>query len=64
MRIVLGEVAIQPGQTSLDAWAYSEGFLPDFIKLEVDGDEVGVLRPATGLLARQETSCTSRGAFA
>jgi hypothetical protein len=45
-------VGDQPEQTGLDEYAYAEsGFVPDFIKVDVDGGELGVLRSARRLLA-------------
>jgi hypothetical protein len=43
-------VGDQTGQTGLDDWAYGDGFIPDFIKLDIDGGELGALRSATRLL--------------
>lgn len=41
-------------QTGLDDYAYSEpGFVPDFIKIDVDGGELGVLRSASRVLAER-----------
>jgi Methyltransferase FkbM domain len=39
-------------QTGIDEYAHSEaGFVPDFLKIDVDGGELGVLRSACRLLA-------------
>jgi hypothetical protein len=48
---VLGFVGDEPGQLSLDEWAYStEGFIPDFLKVDIEGGEVAALRSARRLL--------------
>lgn len=41
-------------QTGLDDWAYHGGFIPDFIKLDIDGGELGALRSATRLLSERK----------
>lgn len=38
------------GQTGLDDWTYDRGLIPDFIKLDIDGGELGALRSARRLL--------------
>jgi len=53
VQTILGEVGDQPGQTSLDGWAYDGGFIPDFIKLDIDGGEAGALRSARRLLSER-----------
>jgi hypothetical protein len=43
-----------PDQTGLDDYAYSEyGFVPDFIKIDVDGAELGALQSASRLLTER-----------
>jgi len=47
---------VGPGddQVELDAWAYGEdGFVPDFIKLDIEGGEVDALRSATRILTER-----------
>ena len=54
LRPVEAEVGDGPEQTSLDDYAYSEfGFVPDFIKIDVDGGELGALRSASRILAER-----------
>ncbi len=44
-------VGDEAGQLGLDEWAYaSGGFVPDFVKLDIDGGEVGALRSAARIL--------------
>lgn len=47
-------VGADPGQTGLDDWAYGGGFVPDFIKLDIDGGELAALRSAERLLAERK----------
>jgi hypothetical protein len=42
-----------PGQLGLDEWAYGPGFVPDFIKLDIEGGEVAALRSATRILTER-----------
>ncbi len=50
---VVGAVGDEPGQIGLDDWAYGVGFVPDFIKLDIDGGEVGALRCARRILSER-----------
>ena len=50
VRTVNAMVGDQEGQLALDAWAYSDGFVPDFVKLDIDGGEVGALLSAERIL--------------
>jgi hypothetical protein len=54
VQIVAGEVGDRGGQIRLDGWAHGAGFVPDFIKLDIDGGEVGALRSATRLMSEQK----------
>jgi len=48
---VEGTVGDRPGRLRLDDWAFGDhGFVPGFIKLDVEGDEVDVLRSAERIL--------------
>jgi hypothetical protein len=38
---------------SLDEWAYGTGFVPDFIKLDIEGGELAALRSAERLLGER-----------
>lgn len=40
-------------ELSLDEWAFGEGFVPDFIKFDIEGGEVTALRSAHRLLAER-----------
>jgi Methyltransferase FkbM domain len=52
IQVVNRPVGAEPGQLRLDDFAFSaEGFAPDFIKVDVDGGELSVLRSARHLLA-------------
>lgn len=42
-----------PGQLGLDDYAYGEGFVPDFIKLDIEGGEMAALRSAHRLLSER-----------
>lgn len=41
------------GCVGLDEWAYGGGFVPDFIKLDIDGGEVDALRSAERILSER-----------
>jgi hypothetical protein len=41
------------GCLGLDEWAYGGGFVPDFIKLDIDGGEVDALRSAERMLTER-----------
>jgi FkbM family methyltransferase len=41
------------GYLGLDDWAYNGGFVPDFIKLDIDGGEVDALRSAERILSER-----------
>lgn len=50
------EAAVGDGadQTGIDEYAYSEaGFVPDFLKIDIEGGELGALRSARRLLAER-----------
>jgi Methyltransferase FkbM domain len=50
---VTGEVGDAAGQLSLDDWAFGhDGFVPDLIKLDIEGGEASALRSAARVLAR------------
>ncbi len=47
-------VGAAPGQLGLDAWAHgSGGFVPDFIKLDIEGGEVDALQSAARILSER-----------
>jgi len=51
IEVVRGVVGVGPGEVGLDEFAYSRaGFVPDFIKVDVDGGELQVLLSANRLL--------------
>jgi len=50
IRPVHSMVGGEAGQLGLDEWAYGEGFVPDFIKLDIDGGELAALRSARRIL--------------
>lgn len=41
---------------TLDDWAYGPGFVPDFIKIDIDGGEAAALRSSSRLLAERHPS--------
>jgi Methyltransferase FkbM domain len=41
---------------ALDEWAYNCGFVPDFVKLDIDGGEVAALRSAERILSERRPS--------
>jgi hypothetical protein len=41
------------GHLGLDDWAYGSGFVPDFIKLDIDGGEADALRSAERILTER-----------
>jgi hypothetical protein len=47
---VLAMVGTGDGCLGLDDWAYGSGFVPDFIKLDIDGGEVDALCSAERIL--------------
>lgn len=51
---VLAFVGDAPGQLGLDEWAQGpDGFMPDFIKIDIEGAEVAALRSAREILLRK-----------
>jgi hypothetical protein len=42
-----------PGCLGLDEWAYGPGFVPDFIKVDIEGAEVDALRSAERILSER-----------
>jgi hypothetical protein len=55
--IVEGFVGNGEREIGLDDWASSdEGFVPDVVKIDVDGGELGVLRSASQLLSTRQPS--------
>jgi methyltransferase FkbM-like protein len=54
VRLVPAMVGEQPRQLALDAFAYGpDGFVPDFVKLDIEGGEAGALRSAGRLLSER-----------
>jgi len=56
IRPVHAMVGGEPGQLGLDDWAYNGGFVPDFIKLDIDGGEVAALQSAERILGDRRPS--------
>ena len=56
IRSVQAMVGADPGELRLDDWAYDDGFVPDFIKLDIDGGEVGALHSADRILSERHPS--------
>jgi hypothetical protein len=56
IRSVQGLVGDEAGQVGLDDWAYNSGFVPDFIKLDIDGGEAAALRSAGRILGERHPS--------
>jgi Methyltransferase FkbM domain len=55
--IIEGTVGDGADDIRLDQWAYGEkGFVPDLIKIDIDGGEVGALRSAERLLSERKPS--------
>ena len=54
IRPVHGVVGTGRGEIRLDEWAHDSGFIPDFIKLDIDGGELAALRSAEGLLSTRK----------
>lgn len=51
-------------ELGLDAWAYDHGdFVPDFIKLDIEGGEASGLRSAGCILADRHPSLNCGGSF-
>jgi hypothetical protein len=53
IRPVQAMVGDEAGLLGLDDWAYGGGFVPDFIKLDIDGGEVAALRSAQQILSER-----------
>ena len=53
IRPVQAMVGDDVGHLGLDEWAYDGGFVPDFIKLDIDGGEVAALRSAERILRKR-----------
>lgn len=43
-------VGVGEGSLGLDEWAYNGGFIPDFIKIDIEGAEIDALRSAERIL--------------
>jgi hypothetical protein len=49
-------VGTAAGEVGLDEWAYSRGFVPDFIKIDIEGGELEALRSASRILRERHPS--------
>jgi hypothetical protein len=49
--VVEAQVGTGPGQLGLDDYAFDGGFVPDFIKLDIEGGELAALRSAERILS-------------
>jgi hypothetical protein len=56
IRPVHGTVGNGAGEIGLDQWAYHDGFVPDFIKLDIECGELSALRSAERLLEARKPS--------
>lgn len=56
VRPVRAMVGTAPGELRLDDWAHGEGFVPDFIKIDIDGHEVDALQSAASVLVEHRPS--------
>jgi hypothetical protein len=56
IRPVRGIVGDGQDNIRLDHWAYNDGFVPDFIKIDIDGGELAALRSAERLLSTRKPS--------
>jgi hypothetical protein len=50
---VQAKVGTDAGGLGLDEWAYNGGFVPDFIKLDIEGGELDALRSAGRILSER-----------
>jgi hypothetical protein len=50
------EAMVGPGGLGLDEWAYGKGFVPDFIKMDIEGGEYDALVTATRILGERHPS--------
>lgn len=53
IRPIDATVGVAIGDLGLDEWAYTGGFVPDFIKLDIEGAEVDALRSAERILSER-----------
>ena len=53
IRPIDATVGVAIGDLGLDEWAYTSGFVPDFIKLDIEGAEVDALRSAERILSER-----------
>ena len=51
IRVEQASIGCGPGEVGLDDWCEREGFVPDFIKLDIEGAEADALRSAIRILS-------------
>lgn len=56
IQLVEATVGNGPGDLRLDDWAYGQGFVPDFIKIDIEGSELRALESAERILQERRPS--------